>query len=259
MCEQKTSYRKDFVPPSNGMTALDAATLSPSNSRDISNEGIHSKHTIQEVNCGIFHNEDCSNVDACRRVQYQTDVNQAEMLSRCMTGSAENALRNSKRCHQNAPIYETTFVLRQSYVQNSENSENQCPEYSGRNEVAQNSENEENQCPEYSGRNEVAASHPQNQLAQYYRVDPVMLHSNGGTHSQHGQDVASYDSDVMVLQEDGSVAHQLMTVDGIKSMPLTQENGVFSAGEAFEHTTPDGRGRRLLHCAQGVGESLRGT
>jgi hypothetical protein len=132
---------------------------------------------------------------------------------------------NSRKCHQNTQKYETKFLLKQSYLQNSEN--------------------EENQSPEYSDRNEMDRNNLQNQFAYHFRDESVMLQNSVVTHSQHELGVGSFDGDVMMLQEDGSVSHQQMTVDDIKSMPLSQEDDILATAEAFEHTTSGGEGAFL--------------
>jgi hypothetical protein len=220
------------------MTVLDGATPSPSNSGEVSDKDIQSKYTFQEVNFNLFHNQDCPNADTFKRYQYPIHVNQSEMLSHYTTENGETALQNSRKCHQNTQKYETKFLFKQSYLQNSEN--------------------EENQSPEYSNRNETDTNHLQNQFAYHFRDENV------DTHSQHEQDVGSFDSDVMMLQEDGRMLHQQMTVDDFKSIPLSQEDGsggdIFATAEAFDHTTSGGE-RGLLHSqtsasAQELGEFL---
>jgi hypothetical protein len=237
---------EDFMTSPNGMSALDGANPSPSNSGEVSNKDIQSKYTLQEVDFSLLHNHDCSNADTIKRYQYQTHVNQCEMLSHCMTGNGETALQNSRKCHQNTQQYKTKFAFKQSYLQSSES--------------------EENRCLEYSNRSEIATNHLQNPSARNFKEGSVMLQNNLGTHSQHEQDVGSYDSDVMMLQEDGSIPHQQVTVDDIKSMSLSQEDGlgdIFATAEAFDHTTSVGHGgylhSHISASAQGLGESLYGT
>jgi hypothetical protein len=234
--------KQEFVTSPNGISELDGANPSPSNSGDVLNEDIQPKYTFQEVNFSLFHNQECSIADTIKRYQYQTHVNRPQMLSHCMTGNGETAVQNSRKCHPNAQEHETKFVFKQNYLQSSESDENRCPEYSSRNEIATN------------------------QSAYHFKETSVMLQNNVGTHSQHEEDVGSYDSDVMMLQEDGSISHQQVTTDDMKSMSLGQEDGLgdmFAAAEAFDHTTSEGEGQ-VLHShisasAQGLGESLHGT
>ncbi|XP_023707182.1 homeobox protein Hox-D4a-like [Cryptotermes secundus] len=221
-CEQKTNLNQEYITSPNGMAVLEGASLSPSNSGEASDKDIQPKYTFQEVNFNLFHKQDCSNADTFKRYQYQIHGSQSEMLSHYMTENGETALQNSRKCHQNTQKNETKFLFKQSYLQNSEN--------------------EENQSPEYSNRTEIDINHLQDQFA----YQSVILQSNVDAHSQHEQGVSSFDSDVMMLQEDGRMSHQQMTVDDIKSMPLSQEDGsggdIFGAAEAFNHTTSGGEG-----------------
>lgn len=244
-CEHKTSL-DEYIKSPNGMNVLDGSTPSPSNNGEVSDKDSPSKYTFQEVNFNLFHNQDCSNTDTFKRYQYQIHVNQPEMLPHYMTENGETAIQNARKCHQNAQKYETKFLFKQNYLHNSEN--------------------EENHSPEYSNRNETDTDHLQCQFAHNFRGENVILQNNVETDSQHEHDVSSFDSDVMMLQEDGSISHQQMTVDDIKSMSLSQEDrsgdDIFATAEAFDRTTSGGQ-EGFLHSqisasTQALGEFLQG-
>jgi hypothetical protein len=246
--EQKTSTNEELIMSPSGMDILETAISLPSNSGEVFDKNMQTKYTFQELNFNLFHNQDNLNADTCRRQQYQTHEDKFETSAHNMTETGESVRQNSRRCHQNPQKYETKCILKENYLLGPEN--------------------EENQSPQHLNHNELYANHQQNQLTEHFRVQSVPFQNNAGAHSEAGEDVDSFNNvnDAIMLQEEGSGSRQQMTVDDIKSMPLSQGDGsgddLFVAAEAFDHKTADAEGRLLQHtqlpaAPHGLGEFVR--
>jgi hypothetical protein len=205
----------------NGITILHGATQSPSNSEEIPDINIQPKYTFQEMGFNLCHNQDGSNSGVFKRHQYHVHVDQYEMSQHYVTVNRQDTVQKQRKCHQDPHKYETALVLQRSYLQSSDNGGN-SPDYLNQTHV-------QTQCPQHLG------------------GETVTLENKAGAH----EDVISFGNvnDVIMLQEDGSGSRQQMTVDDIRSTPLSQEDGsaddLLAAVGAFDHTTAGGEGEFL--------------
>jgi hypothetical protein len=154
--------------------------------------------------------------------RHRHHVNRHEMLQQCAT---ENRGSTTHKPSKGLPVpqkYGTTFLSKRSYLQSSDNEGSHSPKY-------------------------LNPTHLHTQCSQNLRGQAVTMEEKAGA----PKGFRSFDSlnDVILLQEDGTGTRHHMTVDYIRSTPLSQKDS--SAGDllavagAFDHTTSGGEGEFL--------------
>jgi hypothetical protein len=221
-CEHKTNTEQEAIMSPNEMTMSHGATPSPSNSDETPGTNIQPKYPFHETDFSLCHNNDDSNPGMLRRI-HQYNINQHEMLQLCAEVNRENSTHKSSKRLQIPQKYGTKFLIKSTYVQSSDNEGSHSPAY-------------------------LSPTHLQTQCAQHLGGQTVTLGEQSGAPTGF----RSFDNvnTAIMLQEDGTGPRHQMTVDDIRSTPLSQEDS--SAGDllavagAFDHTTSDGEGE-LVH------------
>jgi hypothetical protein len=219
-CEHKTNTEQEVIMSPNEIAMSHGATPSPSNSEETPGAKIQPKYPFHETGFSLCHNHDDSNAGMLRRHQYH--INQHEMLQHCAAVNGENTTHKSSKCLQIPQKYGTKVLIRRTYLLSSDNEGSHSPEY-------------------------LNATHLQTQCAQHLGGQAVTLDEQAGA----PKSFRSFDNvnDAIMLQEDGTGPRHQMTVDDIRSTPVSQEDSsvgdLLAVAGAFDHTTSDGEGEFL--------------
>ena len=220
-CDQQTNTEQEAIMSSNEMIRSHGATPSPSNSEEIPGSNFQPKYSFHETDFNHRHYHDDSNAGMFSR--HRLHINQHEMLQHSATLNSENVTHKSSKCHQIPQKYGTSFLFKRGCLKSSDKEGRQSPEY-------------------------LNPTHLQAQCAQQFGGQEVTLEDQ----AEAPEGFRSFDNvnDVIILQEDGTGTRQQMTVDDIKSTPLSQEESsaddLLAVAGAFDHTTSGGE-REFLH------------
>ena len=220
-CEQKTNAEQEAImSPPNEMTVSHGATPSPSDSDEIPGTNIQPKYSFHDTDFNLCHNHEDSNSGMFRRHGYH--VNQRDTLQQCATENRDSTTHRSSKCLPIPQKYGTTFLFKRSYLQSSDNEGSHSPDY-------------------------LSPTPLQTQCAQHLKGQVVALEEQEGA----PKGFRRFDNvdDVILLQEDGNGTRRHMTVDDIRSTPLSQKDSsavdLLAVAGAFDHTTSGGEGEFL--------------